>query len=84
MCDRNKLDDVNSPLTALVFGNKGLRPLEPARQLMLGQARLLAGSDHQGAKDGLFGRMNGFDDTASGECHRPGKLIPIEDYPKKG
>jgi hypothetical protein len=50
--DCNKLDDVDSPLTALIFG-EGLRLLEAARQFMLGQAGLLAGSHHQGAKGGL-------------------------------
>jgi hypothetical protein len=51
---------------------------------MLGQAYLFTGSDHQGAKGGLFGRMDGLADPAGGGCHRPGKLIPRRDYPKKG
>ena len=41
--DRHELDDIDATFTAFVFGDKGLRPLQPARQLMLGQAGLLAG-----------------------------------------
>jgi hypothetical protein len=50
----------------------------------LGQAGLLAGSHHQGAKRGLIRGMDGLADPAGGSCHRPGKLIPGWDYPKKG
>lgn len=82
--DRNELDNVDPPLTAFVLGDKGLRALETARELMLGQASTLAGSDHQGAKGGLVGRMDGLVDPTGGSCHRPGKLIPRRDYPKNG
>ena len=52
--DGHKLDDVDPPLAAFVLGDKGLGPLQPARQLMSGQAGLLAGSHHQGAEGGLI------------------------------
>ncbi|WP_210189129.1 hypothetical protein [Nitrobacter vulgaris] len=41
-------------LAAFVLGDKGLGTLQPARQLMSGQAGLLAGSHHQGAEGGLI------------------------------
>jgi hypothetical protein len=44
--DSNELDDINPALAALVFGDKGLRTLQAAREFMLGQAGLLAGSHH--------------------------------------
>ncbi|WP_425906703.1 hypothetical protein [Nitrobacter sp. TKz-YC02] len=52
--DRHELDDVDPPFTTLIFGDKGLRALQAVRQLMLGQAGVLAGSHHQGAEGGLI------------------------------
>jgi hypothetical protein len=51
---------------------------------MLGQLCRFARPDHELAKSGLVGRMDGFAYTAGARCHQPGKLIPSSDYPKKG
>jgi hypothetical protein len=52
--NRNELDDIDPPLSTLVFGDKGLGTLQLACQLMLRQAGLLAGGHHQVAESSLI------------------------------
>lgn len=40
--DFNQLDDIQAALTALVFGDKGLRPAKLIGDLLLGQASALS------------------------------------------
>mgnify|MGYP001031005637 FL=1 len=42
--DRHELHHVHPALATLVLGDEGLRPFEPARQFVLGQTGLFAGS----------------------------------------
>src|ERR1700726_3190396 len=64
--DRDEFHDVEPALAALVFGDKGLRFFQATGEGVLGQPGGLARPDHQLAKSGLVGRMNGFADTAGG------------------
>jgi hypothetical protein len=82
--DRDEFHDIEPPLATFVLRDKGLGLLQAKRESLLGQPGGLACPDHQLAKGGLVGRMDGFADTASARCHQPGKLIPSSDYPKRG
>jgi hypothetical protein len=82
--DNDEFHDIKPALAAFVFGDKGLRFVQPTGEDVLGQPCGLARPDHKLAKGGLVGRMDGFADTAGARCHQPGKLIPSSDYLKKG
>jgi hypothetical protein len=82
--DCNKFDDIEPPFAALVFGHKGLRLFKKPGESVLDEPGGLASPDHELAKGGLVGSMDGFADTAGARCHQPGKLIPSSDYPKRG
>jgi hypothetical protein len=82
--DCNKFHDIEPPFAALVFGHKGLRLFEKPGKGVLGKPGGLASPDHELAKGGLIGSVDGFADTAGAKCHQPGKLIPSSDYPKRG
>jgi hypothetical protein len=80
----DKFHDVDSPLTALIFGDEGLRSTKALGELMLRQVSSFARLDHQFAEDGLFRGMDGFVEFARASGHRRGTLIRTSDYPKKG
>ena len=82
--DSHEFHDVDSPLTALIFGDEGLRSTKALGELMLRQVSSLARLDHQFAEDGLFRGMDGFVEFARASCHRRGRLIRTSDYPKTG
>jgi hypothetical protein len=82
--DGDEFHHIESVFAALIFCNKRLRFFQANGQGLLGKAGGLSRADHQGAKGGLIGRMNGFSDTASARCHQQGTLIPPSDYPEKG
>jgi len=65
------------------LATKGLRLLQTDSERMLGQPCRFARPDHELAKSGLVGRMDGFIPRVP-DVHQPGKLIPSSDYPKKG
>jgi hypothetical protein len=62
----DEFHDVQPPLAALVFGDKGLRFFQAAGESVLGQTGGLAGTNHQLAKRGLVGGMDGFADRTRG------------------
>ena len=64
--DRDEFHDIEPALAAFIFGDKGLRSFQTTGEGVLGQPGGLARPDHQLAKSGLVGRMNGFADTAGG------------------
>ena len=80
--DSQEFDDIDAALAALVLGDEGLRLFQPFGQVMLGETRLFARFDHQLAKGGLLGGVDGFAYAARARSHRPGRLIPSSDYPK--
>ncbi len=57
---------LRSPPSYLIFGDEGLLLLQAKGEGMLGQPGGLARPDHQLAKGGLIGRMDGFADPAGG------------------
>jgi hypothetical protein len=81
-CD--KFHNVKSAFAAFIFGDKRLRLFQAKGEGVLGQPGGLARANHERAKGGMVGRMDGFADTAGARCHQPGKLIPSSDYPKIG
>jgi hypothetical protein len=58
--DRDEFDDVDTPLTTLVFGYEGLRFGKPCGQLMLRQPGGFSSLGHEFAQRGLRRRMNRF------------------------
>jgi hypothetical protein len=82
--DCNKFNDIEPTFAPLVFGHKGLRLFQKPGEGVLGEPGGLASPNHEFAKGGLIGSMDGFADTAGARCHQPGKLIPSSDYPKRG
>ena len=82
--DGNKFNDIEPAFAALVFGHKGLRFSQKPGEVVLGKSGGLASPNHEFAKGGLVGSVDGFIDTAGARCHQPGKLIPSSDYPKRG
>jgi len=82
--DCDEFHNIDPAFATLVFGDKGLRLLQTDSERMLGQPCRFARPDHELAKSGLVGRMDGFADTTGARGHQPGKLIPSSDYPKKG
>jgi hypothetical protein len=82
--DGYKFHDIEPAFAALVFGHKGLRLFQKPGEGVLGEPGGLASPDHEFAKGGLIGSVDGFIDTAGARCHQPGKLIPSSDYPKRG
>jgi hypothetical protein len=74
----------SSRRSPLVFGHEGLRLFQKPGEGVLGESGSLARPDHELAKGGLIGSMDGFADTAGARGHQPGKLIPSSDYPKNG
>jgi hypothetical protein len=80
--DRDEFHDVKAALPALVFGHERLRLAQALCDVMLGEACLLAGRNHEFAKGILPRRVDGFVYAARARCHRRSKLIPASDYPK--
>ncbi|MGY3492322.1 hypothetical protein ACVW1B_001741 [Bradyrhizobium sp. USDA 4502] len=83
--DRDELDDIEPPLHALIFGDKGLRLAELVGERVLADASLVPYGDKKRDEAPIFGRLKGF-------LHRrrelgkraAGNLILDSDYPKKG
>ena len=84
MGDCDGFHNIDPAFPTLLFGDKRLRFFQTDSERMLGQPCRFARPDHELAKSGLVGRMDGFANTAGARCHQPGKLIPSSDYPKKG
>jgi hypothetical protein len=56
----DELDNVDPPLAALVFGNKGLRPPELRGQGLLANARFMSRCDKSLEEAGVFRGFEGF------------------------
>src|SRR5260370_26635970 len=64
--NRDEFHDIETTLAPFVFRDKGLGLLQTKRESLLGQPGGLACPDHQLAKSGLVGRMDGFADSSGG------------------
>jgi hypothetical protein len=80
--DRDEFHDVDAALPALVLRHERLRLAQAPGDVILGEACLLAGRNHELAKGNLPRRVDGFVYAARARCHRRSKLIPASDYPK--
>jgi|ERR1700730_3995755 hypothetical protein len=64
--DGDEFHDIKPAFATFIFSDKGLRFFQATGEGVLGQPGGLPRPDHQLAKSGLVGRMNGFADTAGG------------------
>jgi hypothetical protein len=79
-----EFDHIQPALAALKLRHERLRPFQAPGDLLLGQTRLLAGSNQQLAECALPGRMDRFAYAARTRGYSAGRLIPLWNYPKTG
>ncbi|SHN66139.1 hypothetical protein SAMN05444170_0858 [Bradyrhizobium erythrophlei] len=81
-CD--ELYNVDPPLAALIFGNKGLRPPELRGQCLLANAGFMSRCDKNLDEAAIFRGFEGFLHDRRASESAAGNLIPKTDYPKTG
>ena len=74
--DFKKFKDIDPALAALVFGDEGLRPLQTPSDGVLGQAGLVSRRNKDVAQGPMFGRMQGFRETARLFGHKAAENDP--------
>ena len=83
--NKKKLHHVEAPLPVLVFRDEGLRPFQPAGQILLGHARRLPRCNKALQKDLILAGMDRFSHACARRwTEAQAELIPFSDYPKLG
>ena len=82
--ERDKLDDVDTALAVLAFGDEGLRSAQFCGERLLRQARVFARCAEQLEEKQLFGRPGGPADASGRREATQDELIRRQNYPIKG
>jgi hypothetical protein len=81
--DSNELDDIETAVARLIFGNKGLRLADPVGEILLAEASRLASFPKEGAELFLTLGMDGFSHALVAEAvERMGRSMQNSDIPK--